>query len=202
MSAQAGHPENMSVEDRLRAGLPSGPSEALVRRFREGAEDLVDVRYATLDSPVGVLLVAASGKGLLRVDYGGEDALDDVASSVSTRILRGTLDRERRELEEYFEGRRRAFDVPIDWSVVRGFTRKVLRQTARLGYGETASYGEVARRAGSPRAARAAGNALGSNPVAIVVPCHRVLHAGGGLGGYGGGLDRKRFLLELEGARS
>lgn len=190
----------MSIEERLRAGLPSGPSEAVVRRFREGAEGLVDVRYATVDSPVGPLLVAASGKGLVRIDYRGEDALEEVASDVSPRILRGTVDRERRELEEYFDGRRRAFEVSVDWSVVRGFTRKVLRQTARLGYGETASYGEVARRAGSPRAARAAGNALGSNPVAIVVPCHRVLHAGGGLGGYGGGLDRKRFLLSLEGA--
>lgn len=191
----------MSIEEGLRRGFPSGPSEAVVRRFREGAEGLVDVRYTTVDSPVGPLLVAASAKGLVRVDYRGEDALEEVASNVSPRILRGTLDSERRELEEYFDGRRRTFGVPVDWSVVRGFTRKVLRQTARLGYGETTSYGEVARRAGSPRAARAAGNALGSNPVPIVVPCHRVVHAGGGLGGYGGGLDRKRFLLDLEGAR-
>lgn len=190
----------MSVEDRLRAGLPSGPSARAVAGFMERSGDLVDVRYATADSPVGPLLVAASAKGLVRIDYRGPDALEDVASDVSPRILRGDLDRERRELEEYFAGRRRAFDVPVDWSIMRGFTRKVLRQTARLEYGETASYGEVARRAGSPRAARAAGNALGSNPVPIVVPCHRVLHAGGGLGGYGGGLDRKRFLLDLEGA--
>lgn len=203
MSAQAGHPENMSVEDRLRAGLPSGPSEgaveAFVQRARDG--DLVDVRYAMVGSPVGPLLVAVSAKGLVRIDYRGEDALEEIASDVSPRILRGDLDTERRELEEYFAGRRRGFDVGIDWSVVRGFTRKVLRQTARLGYGETASYGEVARRAGSPRAARAAGNALGSNPVPIVVPCHRVVHADGGLGGYGGGLDRKRYLLSFEGGR-
>lgn len=200
MSAQAGHGDNRSIEEGLRRGLPPGPSEPAVRRFREGAEGLVDVRYATVDSPVGSLLVAASARGLVRIDFRGEGALEEVASDVSPRILRGALDGERRELDEYFAGRRRGFDVGVDWSVVRGFTRRVLRQTARLGYGETASYGEVARRAGSPRAARAAGNALGSNPVPIVVPCHRVVHADGGLGGYGGGLDRKRFLLELEGA--
>lgn len=189
----------MGLEERLRG--PEAPRD-LVRAFRTRAseEGLVDVGYATVDSPVGSLLVAVSPRGLVRIDFAGEDALDDVASSVSPRILSAPLDRERRELDEYFAGRRRSFEVPVDWSILRGFTRKVLRQTARLGYGETASYGEVARRAGSPRAARAAGNALGSNPVPIVVPCHRVLHAGGGLGGYGGGLDRKRFLLDLEGA--
>lgn len=191
----------MRLDERLRGAVPAGPPEGAVQRFleRAGEEGLVDVRYAVHDSPVGLLLVAATSTGLVRLDFRGEDALDDVAEAVSPRILEGALDRERRELDEYFAGRRRTFEVPVDWSILRGFTRKVLRQTARLGYGETASYGEVARRAGSPRAARAAGNALGSNPVAIVVPCHRVLHADGGLGGYGGGLDRKRYLLDLEG---
>jgi methylated-DNA-[protein]-cysteine S-methyltransferase len=113
----------------------------------------------------------------------------------------GRLDSARRELDEYFAGRRRGFDVAIDWSLVGGpFGRKVLRVTSEIPYGGVLSYREVASDAGSPRGSRAAGNALGSNPVPIIVPCHRVLHAGGGLGGYGGGLDRKRWLLELEGA--
>ena len=105
----------------------------------------------------------------------------------------------RRELEEYFEGRRSGFDLPIDWSLSHGFTGKVLRQTARIGFGKTSTYAEVASRAGSPRAVRAAGNALGANPIPVVVPCHRVLRTGGALGGYTGGLERKEFLLRLEG---
>jgi methylated-DNA-[protein]-cysteine S-methyltransferase len=105
----------------------------------------------------------------------------------------------RRQLDEYFAGRRTAFDVPIDWRLVRGFAGAVLAATARIPFGAVSSYREIATDAGSPNAYRAAGNALGSNPVPIVVPCHRVLHAGGGLGGYTGGLDRKRFLLKLEG---
>ena len=112
----------------------------------------------------------------------------------------GRLDEVRRELDEYFEGRRTEFDVPVDWSLTRGFGRRVLRETARISYGQVRTYTEVATGAGSPRAVRAAGNALGANPVPIVVPCHRVLRIGGNLGGYGGGLDRKEFLLKLEGA--
>jgi methylated-DNA-[protein]-cysteine S-methyltransferase len=108
-------------------------------------------------------------------------------------------DEVRRELDEYFAGRRRTFAVPIDWALVRGFAGAVLEATSRIPFGSVSSYREVAAEAGSPNAYRAAGNALGSNPVPIVVPCHRVLHAGGGLGGYTGGLDRKRFLLRLEG---
>jgi methylated-DNA-[protein]-cysteine S-methyltransferase len=106
----------------------------------------------------------------------------------------------RRELDEYFEGRRTSFDLPLDWQLTRGFTRRVLRRTAEIPYGDVSTYTKIAKAAGSPRAYRAAGNALGSNPIPIVVPCHRVLHSGGGLGGYGGGLDRKEFLLRLEGA--
>jgi methylated-DNA-[protein]-cysteine S-methyltransferase len=107
----------------------------------------------------------------------------------------------RHELEDYFAGRRRTFDTPIDWSLVRGFAVGVLQATAQVPFGQVTTYQDVAGAAGSPRAARAAGNALGSNPIPIVVPCHRVVHAGGGLGGYTGGLERKRFLLRLEGAR-
>jgi methylated-DNA-[protein]-cysteine S-methyltransferase len=105
----------------------------------------------------------------------------------------------RRELEEYFAGERHGFEAAVDWSLVRGFATAVLQATARIPFGAVSSYREIAGEAGSPNAYRAAGNALGSNPVPIVVPCHRVLHAGGGLGGYTGGLDRKRFLLHLEG---
>jgi methylated-DNA-[protein]-cysteine S-methyltransferase len=108
----------------------------------------------------------------------------------------------RRELDEYFAGRRRRFEVTLDWSLITPFARRVLRMTAAIPYGGHLSYAEVAAEAGSPRGARAAGNALGSNPIPIVIPCHRVLHSGGGLGGYGGGLERKRYLLELEGARA
>ena len=108
----------------------------------------------------------------------------------------------RRELDEYFEGERREFDLPLDWRLTSGFVNKVLRETARIPFGETRSYGEMAASAGSPRAFRAAGSALGANPIPIVVPCHRVLRSGGALGGYGGGLDVKMKLLELEGVLS
>ena len=121
---------------------------------------------------------------------------------VSPRIVeaRAPLDEVRRELEEYFEGRRRAFDAALDWTLVAPFARRVLRATSQIPYGGVLSYADVAADAGSPRGFRAAGNALGANPIPIVVPCHRVLRSGGALGGYGGGLERKRFLLELEGA--
>jgi len=140
-----------------------------------------------------------------RDEEGGEpldEQLDELAVRISPRILRAPArtDAVRRQLDAYFEGRRRAFEVPIDWRLVRGFAGDVLRATARIPFGQVSSYREIAVEAGSPRAYRAAGNALGSNPIPIVVPCHRVLHAGGGLGGYTGGVDRKRFLLRLEGA--
>jgi methylated-DNA-[protein]-cysteine S-methyltransferase len=111
------------------------------------------------------------------------------------------LDSIRRQLDEYFEGRRTDFDLPLDWRLSHGFGRRVLMQTARIPFGGVSTYKSVAAAAGSPRGARAAGNALGANPIPIVVPCHRVLHSGGGLGGYGGGPDRKEFLLKLEGVR-
>jgi methylated-DNA-[protein]-cysteine S-methyltransferase len=110
------------------------------------------------------------------------------------------LDAVRRELDEYFSGRRLEFDLPIDWSLTAGFTQRVLRATARIPYGSVSTYREMASAAGNARAVRAAGNALGANPIPIVVPCHRILRTGGALGGYGGGLPRKEFLLRLEGA--
>jgi methylated-DNA-[protein]-cysteine S-methyltransferase len=168
-------------------------------------EGLLDVAYTTVDSPVGPLVVAATDRGLVRVAYSAPAGLDAVvenlAARISPRVLEAParLDPVRRELYEYFEGRRREFDLPIDWSVLRGFTRGVLRATARIRFGETGTYASVATAAGSPRAVRAAGNSLGANPMPIVVPCHRVLRSGGGIGGYTGGLERKEYLLRLEG---
>jgi methylated-DNA-[protein]-cysteine S-methyltransferase len=153
---------------------------------------------------MGPLHAACTALGLVMLSYGDaplEGRLDRLAREVSPRILESParLDPVRRELEEYFAGRRRRFDVPIDWSLARGYALEVLRRTAEIPYGESSTYAEIAYRAGSPRGWRAAGNALGSNPMPIVVPCHRVMATGGGLGGYTGGLDRKRFLLALEG---
>ncbi|HEY8921360.1 MAG TPA: methylated-DNA--[protein]-cysteine S-methyltransferase [Candidatus Limnocylindria bacterium] len=196
------------LEQQIRnAPLPeldrAAPAVALAKRA--GKASLLDVAYAELDSPIGELIVFVTPRGLLRVKYADEPiegVLADVAARVSPRILRAPTrtDETRRQIEGYFGLRRRTFNLPIDWSLVHGFAAGVLRQTARIPFGDVRSYGQVAAKAGSPRAARATGNALGSNPIPIVVPCHRVLHADGGLGGYSGGLDRKRYLLALEGA--
>jgi methylated-DNA-[protein]-cysteine S-methyltransferase len=169
---------------------------------RADAARLVDVAYASMDSPLGELLVAVTPRGLVRVSYASEladEVLAELAGRVSPRILPHRTDEVRRELDEYFAGSRRRFEVPVDWSLVRGFAQGVLRATARVPFGQVTTYRQMAEAAGSPRASRAAGNALGSNPIPIVVPCHRVLHSGGGLGGYAGGLERKKALLTLEG---
>lgn len=169
---------------------------------------LVDVAYAIEDSPVGPVLLAGTSEGLARVAYidGDGQSSDEVLIELSRRLsprvleLPRRLDPARRELDEFFAGKRHEFDLPLDWSMVKpGFTRAVLEQTARIPFGETVSYKGIAGRAGNERAFRAAGTALGSNPLPIVVPCHRVLHAGGGLGGYTGGLQIKRRLLRIEG---
>lgn len=172
---------------------------------RAAHEHLLDVAYTVLESPVGPVLVAATRRGIVRISFGeGYDpqaVLADLCGRVSPRIVEAPsyFDSVRRELDEYFHGQRTRFDLPLDWSLTGGFGRRVLERTARIPYGEVSTYKDVAAAAGSPRGARAAGNALGANPIPIVVPCHRVLHSGGGLGGYGGGLDRKEFLLKLEG---
>ncbi len=169
------------------------------------SDGLADIEYAPVDSPFGTLRAAITKRGLVRVAF-PEESVDSVlellARELSPRIVesRASLDPVRRELDEYFTGRRREFDLALDWALIAPFGRRVLRKTAAIPYGGHLSYGEVAAEAGSPRGARAAGNALGSNPIPIVIPCHRVLRSGGALGGYGGGPDRKRFLLELEGA--
>jgi methylated-DNA-[protein]-cysteine S-methyltransferase len=171
---------------------------------RAGDEGMLDVAYGIHDSPLGPLTVIVTSRGLVRLSYPGEaieEQLDELAERISPRILEAPerTDEVRRQLDAYFAGTRHGFDVPIDWRLVRGFAGDVLRATARIPFGAVSSYRAVAAEAGSPNAYRAAGNALGSNPVPIIVPCHRVLHAGGGLGGYTGGLERKRFLLQLEG---
>ena len=178
---------------------------ALTKRFLERAEakGLVDVAVATMDSPIGTLLLMATPKGLVRIafeDENRDDVFSEIAERLSPRILEAPrrLDPVRRELDRYFAGRLRDFDVPIDWSLSGQFARKVLRRTARIPYGSVASYGDVAVEVGTPRGARAVGNALGSNPIPVVVPCHRVVRTGGAIGGYGGGLPRKRWLLALE----
>jgi methylated-DNA-[protein]-cysteine S-methyltransferase len=167
-------------------------------------EGLLDVAYGFADSPFGRLMVAVTPRGLIRLDYPDRDldrSLLELASEVSPRILESprATDSVRRELDEYFAGTRRKFSVRVDLRPVHGFRRKVLEQTARIPYGSVSTYTQVAARAGSPRGMRATGNALGANPVPIVVPCHRVLRSGGGLGGYTGGVDRKVTLLQLEG---
>ena len=170
---------------------------------RAEREGLLDVAYATADSPFGPLTVAMTERGLVCLAYPEHDTgqvLERLAGEVSPRVLEAParLDGIRRELDEYFQGRRREFDTPVDFSLSRGFYRKVLEATARIGYGQTSTYAGVASAAGSAKAVRAAGSGLGSNPIPVVVPCHRVLRTGGALGGYTGGLDRKEFLLALE----
>jgi methylated-DNA-[protein]-cysteine S-methyltransferase len=183
-------------------------ASAGARRLPEAAAErgLLDVAYTTLDSPVGSVVVAATQRGLVRIAYGRMtptyEVVEELAQRISPRVLEAPsyFDGVRRELEEYFEGRRTSFDLPLDWSLTGGFTQRVLRRTAKIPYGEVSTYQQMAAAAGNERAVRAAGNALGSNPIPIIVPCHRVLRTGGGLGGYGGGLETKEFLLRLEGA--
>jgi methylated-DNA-[protein]-cysteine S-methyltransferase len=167
-------------------------------------EGLLDVAYATVDTPIGEVVVAATDRGLVHVALPGE-SLDDVltrlAQDVSPRVLAypQRLDEARRELDQYFEGKRERFELPLDWRLSHpGFYRRVLRATAKVPFGRVITYTDAAKRAGSARAFRAAGSALGSNPIPIVVPCHRVVRAGGDVGNYGGGPEMKRFLLEHE----
>ena len=206
------------AEAAIAAALRSGPladrvapldvSGALLRATeRAVAEGAAEIAYARVDSPLGPLVAAATPRGLVNLSYedfrgGLEEVLERLAVRLSPRIVEAPsrLDETRRELEEYFAGRRRSFDLAIDWSLTTGFTRRVLQATAAIPFGRVSTYREVATEAGNPRATRAAGNALGSNPLPIVVPCHRVLRTGGALGGYTGGLEKKERLLTIEGA--
>jgi len=176
------------------------------RRFREAAATagLLDVAYDYTDSPVGKLLVATSERGLCRISFDPEPEreLDWLSRAFGARVLRsaGPIDPVLRELDEYFEGGRREFDLPVDLTPLPDFQRDVLVELIRVPYGHVDTYGGLARKIGKPRAARAVGGALNRNPIPIVVPCHRIVGASGSLTGYAGGLERKQALLGLEGA--
>jgi methylated-DNA-[protein]-cysteine S-methyltransferase len=197
------------IENALRdaaVALPEAPPDGIDAAIAERAvaDGLLDVAYAVADSPLGPLTIAATERGLVTLAYPNrplDTVLEELSRHVSPRVMEapGRLDSVRRELDEYFDGKRDHFDVPLDWSLTHGFGRRVLQATARIRFGEVATYKQVAEKAGSPRAVRAAGNALGSNPMPVIVPCHRVLRTGGKLGGYTGGLEKKEFLLSLEG---
>jgi len=189
---------------------PSDPDALSRLRHRLGlaaeAEGLLDVAYTTVDSPVGTLMLAATRKGLVRVAYDIEDhdrVLDTLSQKVSPRVLRAPqrLDAAARELDEYFGGQRQVFDLPLDLSLSTGFRQLVQRHLPEIGYGQTRTYGQVADLVGNPKAVRAVGTACATNPLPVVVPCHRVLRADGTLGGYVGGPDAKKTLLRLEAAK-
>ncbi|MFF8423409.1 methylated-DNA--[protein]-cysteine S-methyltransferase [Streptomyces sp. NPDC015680] len=191
----------------LSTPVDAGTLHRLHRRLEQAAEqaDLIDVAYTTIDSPVGKLLLAATPKGLVRVAYASEDhdrVLEALGQKLSPRILRAPkrLDEVAREIDEYFAKHRQAFDVPLDLSLSRGFRRLVQTHLPEIGYGQTRSYRDMAELVGNPKAVRAVGTACATNPLPIVVPCHRVLRTDGTLGGYIGGLEAKTTLLDLEAA--
>lgn len=184
-----------------------GTLARLHRQLEEASEreGLLDVAYRTVDSPVGRLLLAATPRGLVRIAYDTEDhdrVLETLAGRLSPRVLRAPkrLDAAARELQEYFGGQRRAFDLPLDLSLSRGFRLLVQQSLPSIGYGHTRSYGQVAELVGNPKAVRAVGTACATNPLPVVVPCHRVLKADGTPGRYVGGPEAKLTLLTLEAA--
>jgi methylated-DNA-[protein]-cysteine S-methyltransferase len=194
----------------LEHALPVGPADLQGLRARLAAaaehENLLDIAYRTLDTPVGTLLLAATEQGLVRVAYANQNhdaVLQDLADRISPRVLRAParLDPAATELDEYFAGHRSHFDLSLDWRLTRGFHATVLRRLATgLPFGHTASYRAVAQLAGNPKAVRAVGGACATNPLPVVVPCHRVVRSDGSLSGYIGGPDAKRILLTLEAA--
>jgi len=181
-------------------------STDLDRRFRDAAarEQLLDVAYDLVDTPVGTLLVATTERGLCRIAYDADPELEleRLASAFGLRVLRSAqpVEPARRQLDEYFSGNRQRFDLAVDLALQADFNRRVLRELARVPYGEVVTYGELAARAARPRAARAVGTVMNRNPLPIVLPCHRVIGSTGKLVGYAGGLERKETLLRLEGA--
>lgn len=201
--------ESLPVEPALGDALPVDPAELERLRTRLAAaaegEGLLDLAYRALDTPIGSLLLVATSAGVVRVAFDVEDhdrVLETLARRVSPRILQAParLDALAGQLEEYFAGRRRHFEVPVDLRLSSGFRRVVLGHLTEIDYGRTESYTEVALAAGNPRAVRAVGSACATNPLPVVIPCHRVLRSDGSLGGYAGGLDIKRRLLDLEAA--
>jgi methylated-DNA-[protein]-cysteine S-methyltransferase len=191
----------------LAQAFPDHPDQLSQLRSRLAAaaqqDGVLDVAYRVIDSPVGPLLLAATDQGLIRVAFAleGHDAvLQSLADKVSPRILSapGRLDAATREIDEYFAGRRHTFGLPLDWRLSAGFRRTVLGHLPEISYGHTASYAAVAQLSGSPKAVRAVGTACATNPLPVVVPCHRVVRADGSMGGYRGGPEAKRALLTLE----
>lgn len=207
---QAGAPEpDEEAIRKLQAGAP-GLDEETIRRLRArlvqdaDSAGILDVGYRSIDTPVGPLLLAATGQGLVRVAYAVEDhdrVLDQLATKVSPRVLSAParLDTVAREIDEYFAGRRTSFDLPLDLRLSTGFRREVLAKLPTIGYGSTASYAALAAAAGRPRAVRAAASACATNPLPVIVPCHRVIRSDGTFGRYVGGETAKRTLLTLEG---
>ena len=208
---------NPITDKQLERMLRKPPAGADLDRAVQGVlaraenDGLIDVAYAPVDSPFGKLLVARTDRGVVRLalpkhrgtQQSEDEVLEDLARYVSPRVLESPsrLDEERRELEEYFEGRRDRFEVPVDWTLTPpGFRNRALHAVARIPYGKTRTYGEIAKAAGNARAFRAAGTACGRNAIPLIVPCHRVVQSGGGVGSYGGGAEMKRALLDLEGA--
>jgi methylated-DNA-[protein]-cysteine S-methyltransferase len=186
---------------------PTAELSRLQERLAAAAQrdGILDVAYRTIDSPVGPLLLAATAEGLIRVAYASEDhdaVLQALAMRISPRILHAPdrVDAAARELGEYFAGHRRRFDLPLDLRLAAGFRRTVLSHLPEIGYGHTATYAAVAQLAGRPRAVRAVGTACATNPLPVVVPCHRVVRSDGSVGGYLGGPAAKRTLLALEAA--
>lgn len=170
---------------------------------RAAANGLLDVAVRTVDTPVGALLLAATEEGLVRLAFereGHDAVLQELADRIGPRVLRapGLLDAAAREIDEYFAGSRHRFELPLDWRLARGFRLDVLTELRRIPYGRTRSYAQVATAAGRPRAIRAAGTACATNPLPIVVPCHRVVRTDGSVGAYRGGTEAKRLLLDLE----
>ncbi|HEX6239149.1 MAG TPA: methylated-DNA--[protein]-cysteine S-methyltransferase [Acidimicrobiales bacterium] len=206
-----GHDDHDEVVALLRAGrstpaVGSAEVAAVVASAATGAAaaGLIDVAWVVHDTPVGPLTVAATDRGVVRIGFGRENAvLDELAGAVSPRVLHvpHRLDPVRRQLDEYFAGERRAFAVPLDRRLSRGYRLRVLEALSEVPYGHTVSYRELAERTGNPKASRAVGSAMATNPIPIVVPCHRVLRTGGALGGYGGGIETKVWLLHHEGTR-
>jgi methylated-DNA-[protein]-cysteine S-methyltransferase len=193
-----------SLESLLAAAREAAPPATVAGvAERARAAGLLDVAVATEDTPVGRLVLARTPRGLVRVAYAPLETVEqELATRISPRVLESpaALDEERRQLDDYFAGRRRSFELDLDWQLARGFSGEVLHAIARIPFGGTASYRDVAGDAGNARAVRAAGTACAKNPLVVVVPCHRVVRSDGGIGGYAGGLDAKRTLLALEGA--
>jgi methylated-DNA-[protein]-cysteine S-methyltransferase len=207
---------NPMTKKQLERALRDGPAPGDLDRAmgkvlaRAESDGLIDVAYASVDSPYGRLLLARTDRGVVKLALpshrgaviSDDEILGELADKVSPRILEapGRLDDARRQLDSYFEGKLQRFEVPVDWRLSKGFTGRALHAVARIPYGKTRSYAQIAKSAGNERAVRAAGTACGHNPVPLIVPCHRVIQSGGGIGNYGGGPEMKRSLLSLEGA--